>query len=404
MEDVLTQSPFHKALVFFHTPATWPTWKVVTLLTVMALLVGLSWALIGGEWLPALVAAIIFLFFSITDGFLLWTLPRRSISYGPWQALTIVLAIPRAAAVVILAFIAALIGVEWAIFALVAVQIAGSAALVWGAIIEPFQLQLTHLSIESDRVSPGTRPIRLLHISDLHVERLTRREESLLALVDQVEIDVILITGDYLNLSYVRDKRAQTELLKLLRMLSAPGGVYAVLGSPPVDERDVVPRLFEDLQIQLLVDEHKSVDLGHGRRLILLGMDCTHYLPLDAQRLARLVSASPDDAPQILMYHAPDLFPEAAELGVDLYLCGHTHGGQVRLPGIGAMITSSQLGRRFQMGLYRDGRTHMYVSRGVGMEGLSAPRVRFLAPPEITLIEIGGKEATEDVLRGLSGS
>jgi hypothetical protein len=82
--------------------------------------------------------------------------------------------------------------------------------------------------------------------------------------------------------------------------------------------------------------------------------------------------------------------PEAARHGIDLYLCGHTHGGQVRLPGFGAILTSSQLGKRYEMGLYREGQTSMYVSRGVGLEGLSAPRVRFLAPPEITLITLQG--------------
>ncbi len=69
-------------------------------------------------------------------------------------------------------------------------------------------------------------------------------------------------------------------------------------------------------------------------------------------------------------------------------LCGHTHGGQVRLPLIGPILTSSQLGRRYVMGLYEEGGTRLYNSRGVGLEGLSAPRVRFLAPPEMTLVEI----------------
>ena len=73
-----------------------------------------------------------------------------------------------------------------------------------------------------------------------------------------------------------------------------------------------------------------------------------------------------------------------------LVLCGHTHGGQVRLPLFGAILTSSQLGKRYEMGLYREGNTQMYVSRGVGLEGLSAPRVRFLAPPEVTLVTLVG--------------
>jgi predicted MPP superfamily phosphohydrolase len=84
--------------------------------------------------------------------------------------------------------------------------------------------------------------------------------------------------------------------------------------------------------------------------------------------------------------------PQAIEHGIDLYLCGHTHGGQVRLPVIGAVLTSSRLGRRYVMGHYHEGRTHLYVSRGVGFEGLGAPRVRLFCPPEITLITLGGAE------------
>jgi hypothetical protein len=80
--------------------------------------------------------------------------------------------------------------------------------------------------------------------------------------------------------------------------------------------------------------------------------------------------------------------PQAVELGIDLYLCGHTHGGQVRLPVIGPLLTSSHLGREYVMGHYQVGQTHLYVSRGVGLEGLSAPRVRLLAPPEITLLTL----------------
>jgi predicted MPP superfamily phosphohydrolase len=82
--------------------------------------------------------------------------------------------------------------------------------------------------------------------------------------------------------------------------------------------------------------------------------------------------------------------PEAAEIGFDWYLCGHTHGGQIRLPLIGALFSSSRLGRRFVMGRYTVGKLQLYVTRGVGMEGLGAPRARFLCPPEIVLWEIRG--------------
>jgi predicted MPP superfamily phosphohydrolase len=117
-------------------------------------------------------------------------------------------------------------------------------------------------------------------------------------------------------------------------------------------------------------------------------MDCSHHLPTDEALLDEIMAEAPRHLPQVLLYHSPELMPQVAGHGVDLYLCGHTHGGQVRLPLIGPLLTSSQLGRRFVMGLYKLGRTQLYVSRGIGLEGLSAPRVRFFCPPEMTVISI----------------
>ena len=111
---------------------------------------------------------------------------------------------------------------------------------------------------------------------------------------------------------------------------------------------------------------------------------------MDGPKLAQLLNEQPPPLPHftILLYHTPDLAPEAAEAGVDLQLSGHTHGGQVRLPLYGALYAASLYGKRFEMGRKQlDGLT-LYVTRGIGMEGKSAPRVRFLCPPEIILWDI----------------
>jgi hypothetical protein len=104
------------------------------------------------------------------------------------------------------------------------------------------------------------------------------------------------------------------------------------------------------------------------------------------------MAAGPPSRFTLLLYHSPDLAPEAAALGVDLMLSGHTHGGQVRLPWFGALYTSSLYGKRYEAGRYALGRGTLYVSRGIGMEGKGAPRVRFLCPPEIVLWEIEGPQ------------
>ena len=84
----------------------------------------------------------------------------------------------------------------------------------------------------------------------------------------------------------------------------------------------------------------------------------------------------------------PDLLPEASALGVDLVLSGHTHGGQWRLPGFGALLTNSRYGKRYEAGHYRQGDTHLIVSRGLGMEGFGMPRARFFCPPEVVLMTL----------------
>ena len=99
----------------------------------------------------------------------------------------------------------------------------------------------------------------------------------------------------------------------------------------------------------------------------------------------------PSDAVHIFAHHYPDEIYEAAKHGVDLYLAGHTHGGQVALPLYGALVTLSRYGKRFEAGLYHVGETALYVSRGIGMEGGTAPRVRFWARPEIAVIDLVAK-------------
>lgn len=96
----------------------------------------------------------------------------------------------------------------------------------------------------------------------------------------------------------------------------------------------------------------------------------------------------PPDAFTILLYHRPDLIEAAAQAGVSLQLSGHTHGGQMRLPGWGALVTGSSFYKKYEMGRYQVGSTTLYVSRGVGMEGRGMPRARFLCPPEMVEVRL----------------
>jgi uncharacterized protein len=385
-DDVLTKSLFHKVLVFFNRPAGWPAWGVTSLALALAGFSGLWWWWLNRD--PGIVlgvGATQALFFLI-DGLILRQLPARKISFGPWKGQILALMMPRLGATLILGLGELWLVHQVAISLMLTVQIIGTIALIRGALIEPRHLALTNLTITTDRMTARLAPIRLLHITDLHIERLSRREHCLLDLIPESRPDLIIITGDYVNLSFNQDPITFRQVRAFLGGLAAPCGVYAVLGSPPVDLHDSIPDLFRDLPVRLLRNEVVKVNLGAGCSLTLVGMDCHHDIARDSAILDHLMPTTSDGDPVILLYHSPELMPQAVGHGIDLYVCGHTHGGQVRLPLIGPIVTSSNLGRRYVMGHYHEGRTHLYVSRGIGFEGLGAPRVRLFCPPEVTLI------------------
>jgi len=361
-------------------------------------------------------AAIMALTFTAADGLSLALLPRLGRSFGPITPPLLGLTVVRTA-------LTAITGLLWptlsGLLVVSALQLAILAVATYATWIEPFRLGVTQATLRSTKLE-GNAPLRLLHISDLHVERITPRDRKLLRQVEELAPDVIVLTGDYLNLSSVYDGRAHAEVRDLLARLCeiAPVPIYAITGSPPVDRAEVVPAIFDGLPITWLLDETAKLHID-GHTLWIAGLRCTRERQLDGPRLREMLdnrhseeradacvrrdeeshlplqqrdSSHPlvaqNDAVSpftLLLYHSPDLMPEAAELGVDLYLCGHTHGGQIRLPLFGAVITSSDFWKRYEMGRYEENGTTLYVSRGLGMEGKGAPRARFLAPPEIVL-------------------
>jgi predicted MPP superfamily phosphohydrolase len=367
------------------------------------LIVWLAWLPLGST--SAITAAGIYLIFALADWLLLWWLPKSGRSFGPIGPQLFVKTAPRLGAAIVVTLIGiisnmgcslvtlspCLLVTNSALLGILALlQLIGTTLYLWGTLREPFALATSHLPIQSPGLPPNAPPLRLLHLSDLHVERLTQREAKLLELIEQAQPDLIVITGDYLNLSYVDDPTARAEVRKVLAKIKAPYGVYATLGSPPVDRRETTPSLFEGLPIRLLRDEVAVLQFSDGRTVSLIGMDCDHDLEGDARIFQKLVKLAPPDSARVLLYHSPELMPAVQNYPLDLYLCGHTHGGQVRLPWYGAILTSSALGKRYEIGRYVEQDTTLYISRGIGLEGLSAPRMRLLCPPEIILFTLSG--------------
>jgi len=329
------------------------------------------------------------LLFAALDGMGLALLPRLERSFGPVTPSLLALTLVRTG-------ITFLSGLLWptlpGLVGVVFAQIAIAAVSVYATWVEPFALRITRAALVSPKLDADAS-VRLLHISDMHVERWTRREERLLAVVEELDPDLIVMTGDYLNLSYIRDGDAHQHARQVLNGIcersSCP--IYAITGSPPVDLRDVVPDVFEGLGVNWLLNDVIELTL-RDQTIRLAGLTCARDRARDVPRLRRLLARAVEPGVfTLLLYHSPDLMPEAVELGIDLYLCGHTHGGQVRLPLIGALVTSSAFGKRYEMGRYEEKETTLYVSRGLGMEGLGAPRARLLSPPEVILWTLSGQ-------------
>jgi predicted MPP superfamily phosphohydrolase len=324
-----------------------------------------------GDVLKALVPAAFFL----GDWVLLSLLSRLGVSFGPPKIPTLALALLR------------LPGFFLPAPTNLMAEAIGTALVVYGFYIEPQRLVVTRERLRTAKWRPGPA-LRLAHFGDLHMERTTGRERKLLNALHRASPDIILISGDFLSYSYVDDREAWLAARQVLSEVDAPLGVFAVSGSPPVDSEEALQFIFEGTRVRWLKDE--LVTIRHGpNELALIGISCTHKPFLDAPRLEALRRGE-DTRFTVLLYHSPDLAPEAASLGIDLQLSGHTHGGQVRLPFFGALYPSSLYGKRLEIGRRQIGAMTLYVTRGLGLEGKGAPRVRFLSAPEVTLWEISG--------------
>jgi len=375
----------HTALLSLHKLAAWPLWRVITAVLLLVLTAGLLGAATGHTVGLGLALGLGLLLFVASDALLLAALPRLHLSYGPVQPPLLALAVVRWLASLVAALLLLILPTIWPAVLLGASHVLLSVLAIYGCMIEPFHLTLTRLDLSHPKLTALSRPLRILHLSDLHMERPTRRDEEVLALAADLAPDMIVVTGDYPNLSYTDDDIAIGYARQWLGRLDAPLGVYAVLGTPEVDVRHRMDDLFGGTGVRLLRNEAIPVMAG-DQVVTLVGVTCEREPVQDCEALDAVLSETPPVGFTVLLYHMPDLMPEAAARGIDLYLAGHTHGGQWRVPGYGAVITSSVYGKRYEMGHYVEGATQLYVSRGLGMEGLAAPRARFLCPPEVVLL------------------
>jgi len=259
----------------------------------------------------------------------------------------------------------------------------------YATFIEPFDLRLEEATVQLPEVRTGPAPLRIAVLSDLQARHVTDYERDAVTRLLATKPDIILVPGDVIHLTnFEAYDAALPEFHKLLTRLEAPGGVYFVQGNTDPNQR--LEQLVEGTHMQLLRDRIVRFEYA-GRRIAIGGLDLDHHA---AQRgldvIAQLEDNSDPAEVRLLVAHRPDaLWSLSKNSRIDLVVSGHTHGGQIQIPFFGPPVTLSSVPRRVAAGgLHEvDGR-RIYVSRGVGLERGTAPRVRLFAPPEISLITI----------------
>ena len=221
--------------------------------------------------------------------------------------------------------------------------------------------------------------IRVLFLVDLHLDGLDQLEQKAAEMISKVDIDFCCIGGDFRMKTYGQRTKCIKKLKNLMRCVQAKSGVFGVLGNH--DCIEMLPDC-EDAGIVMLVNDSWPIEKD-GARIWIMGVDDPHYYKLhDAQEAAKDI---PTEDFSIFLAHSPEAFADAAAVESSLYLCGHTHGGQICRADGTPILTNSRAPRYTAVGEWQYRRMQGYTSRGLAPSSIP---VRFNCPGEITVITL----------------
>ena len=244
------------------------------------------------------------------------------------------------------------------------------------------EIGLTSLELAFESLPPRFDGFRILQLSDLHADFLPGTVETAGALAAGEEVDLCVLTGDFKKHVFGPFEQVLPALEGLRARLRTRLGVYAVLGNH--DCADMVAP-FEALGIEVLLNETRTLERG-GEKIHITGTDDVHLYRTEA------AGAALRDAPagfKIALIHSAEFADVAADAGYHLYLAGHTHGGQICLPGGRPIVTQMRRHRRYAVGLWRHGAMQGYTTTGVGVSTLP---VRFNSRGEVVLLTLRRKK------------
>jgi predicted MPP superfamily phosphohydrolase len=251
-------------------------------------------------------------------------------------------------------------------------------AAAYGLLYERQNVEVVRQRIRLARLPKAFEGFRIAQLSDFHISPFMPADQirRCVTITNQLKADLVVLTGDFLGW----DPAAQGEVVEALAGLRAPYGVFGCLGNHEMETQteESITRLFAAQGIRILRQERAPIQL-HSETLNLIGVDDSQP---DLKVIERLVMP---DTVNILLIHWPGHFDRAVELGIDLALAGHTHGGQLSLEFLHRGLSLSRLETPYVRGWYEKAGAQLYVNRGIGTTGFP---IRFGSPPEITELEL----------------
>ncbi|MBX9671672.1 MAG: metallophosphoesterase [Candidatus Obscuribacterales bacterium] len=268
--------------------------------------------------------------------------------------------------------------VGWLCLAMAAM---GILCFLYAVFIEPFELETTWTIVRSPKLNDASAPIRLVHISDIHSDPFVRVEEKLPLEIEKLKPDLIVFTGDACN-----SANSLPIFRRCISRIASIAPTFVVNGNHDSRRgRDL--DLYGGTGATILACQTKTQVVKNVQLSVSgVGVDSETCMP-------EVLQVLPESNFNIFLYHYPSVAEMVSKYNVDLFCAGHVHGGQVRMPWYGAIVTRSETGKKYEFGLYSVEKMYLYVSRGIGMVGDFVPRVRFLCKPEIALLELVSEHA-----------
>ena len=244
----------------------------------------------------------------------------------------------------------------------------------WAKLVEPYWVAVRTEVVQSDKFRAAAGPVTIAHISDLHCDAVLRGETAMIQAIRDAKPDLIAFTGDTVNAPAGTEnfRAVMTELATIAPVIASVGNWDAAGIQNGT--------LYDGLDVTVLNRARVTRRLK-GTNVEFLGVRNAGEFDV-----LQPTGQSDPETYRVLLSHYPSLAPAASQRGIDLQLSGHTHGGQIALPFYGAMVTLDAYGKRFEAGRYRVGEMDLNVSRGIGMEGGVAPRMRFCSRPTVTIL------------------